>query len=163
MRPATPPLSIPAHHQFLSEDESSSDSDAEATHALGARLAQQNPSQMPPGQPPVLSASSEPQPQRSQSAAPSGPPDSNGSAAAAAVNAPTCYYMPVVDKPSLLDMVTSIPGGSVPNGTVLPPSLLDMDWALPGAGMAAQKQHIAPADQARPSQQVHHRQDSCAF
>jgi hypothetical protein len=51
---------------------------------------------------------------------------------------PASYYMPVVDRPSLLDIATSI---SPPrNGTLQPAlSLLDDDW-LPQTGCGAQGQ-----------------------
>ncbi|BDA43641.1 probable DENN domain-containing protein 1C at N-terminal half [Coccomyxa sp. Obi] len=154
-RPMTPPaVVIPANHQFLSEDESSSGSDSEAaTAADSRRTPAQARAQTRPGMPSIQSASGGPRPgagalSAPPSDSPGGPPSSNGSRAAAAAS----YYMPVVDTPSLLDLATEVPAPGASNGNLMP-SLLDMDWALPGAGVAMHRAASNGA-QAAPCQQA---------
>lgn len=151
----TPPVvTIPANHQFLSDDEtSSSGSDSEATAAADIRRTEaQARMQTRPGPLPVQSASVQSAsigpgpPLRAHIAPPGNPPSGNGASVAVS------YYMPVVDRPSLLDMATEVPAGRAFEGARTP-SLLDMDWALPGSGVDMHRTDRS-ADQPTPSQQV---------
>lgn len=155
-RPMTSPtVVIPANHQFLSEDESSSGSDSEATASADGRSAPAHARmQTRPGMPSIQSASAGPRPAAGALSAPpgdppGGPPSSNGSITAPAAS----YYMPVVDTPSLLDLATEVPAPGASNGNLMP-SLLDMDWALPGAGVAMHRAASNGSGQAAPCQQV---------
>ncbi|EIE19512.1 hypothetical protein COCSUDRAFT_83563 [Coccomyxa subellipsoidea C-169] len=158
-RPMTPPVvTIPANHQFLSEDESSSSgSDSEAAPAADGRRPQaqaqaQARAQMRVGPLPVQSASAGPGPPRALGAPPGDPPSNSPSGNGEAAAASTSYYMPVVDRPSLLDLATEVPAARAVEGG-LSPSLLDMDWALPGAGVDLRRIDRS-AEQAVPSQQA---------
>ncbi|KAK9915164.1 hypothetical protein WJX75_005465 [Coccomyxa subellipsoidea] len=155
VRPMTPPVvTIPANHQFLSDDEtSSSGSDSEATAAADFRRTEaQACMQMRPGPLPVQSASVQSAstgpgpPLRAHIAPPGNPPSGNGASVAAS------YYMPVVDRPSLLDMATEVSAGRAFEGARTP-SLLDMDWALPGSGVDMHRTDRS-AVQPTPSQQA---------
>ncbi len=156
-RPMTPPVvTIPANHQFLSEDESSSSgSDSEAAPATDGRRPQfqaQARAQTRLGPLPVQSASAGPGPPRALGAPPGDPPSNSPSGNGEAAAASTSYYMPVVDRPSLLDLATEVPAARAVGGG-LSPSLLDMDWALPGAGVDLRRIDRS-AEQAVLSQQV---------
>ena len=145
------------HASFFAPDreESGSGSDddqAASTAARRAKRAQQTRRFPRPPEAPLPAPSRPGQPQQQQQhqhqqeALPAAVPSSNGTASAAGPAGaaegaahlsdepppPASYYMPVVDRPSLLDMALSWEAATPPASSELRPShsLLDIEWAV---------------------------------